>query len=163
MSGANGGRSGSKGGNTVQKVTALAQPIAEELGLDLWDVRFVKEGALYYLRIFIDKDGGVSVDDCERMSRAIDEPLDRLDPIEQSYILEVCSPGIERELTRPEHFEAMKGRQVRVTLFRPIDGCREFVGNLEGLRDRQIIITGEDGGEMSIAKKDAVSVRLTGE
>ena len=118
-----GGRSGSKGGNTVSKVAALAKPIAEELGLSLWDVRFVKEGAQYYLRIFIDKEGGVSVDDCERMSRAIDKPLDELDPIEQSYILEVCSPGIERELSRPD----------------------------------------EDGTEFSVAKKDAVSVGLTGE
>ena len=157
-----GGKSGSKGGNTVRKVTELAGPIAEGLGLSLWDVRFVKEGTLYYLRIFIDKEGGVSVDDCEAMSRAIDKPLDDLDPIEQSYILEVCSPGIERELTRPEHFEAMKGQQVRVTLFRPVDGCREITGRLAGLRDRQIILT--DGGrEISIEKKDAVSVRLTGE
>lgn len=148
------------GGNTASVVAALVKPIAEELGLRIWDVRFVKEGALYYLRIFIDKDGGVSIDDCERLSKAVNKPLDELDPIEQSYILEVCSPGIERELTRPEHFEAMKGSTVRIKLFRPVDGCKELCGTLAGLRDKMIILTGDDGTEIEIAKKDAVSVRL---
>lgn len=160
MSGGGSRKNSGKGGNTASVAAALAKPIAEELGLSIWDVRFVKEGSLYYLRIFIDKDGGVSIDDCERMSRAVSKPLDDLDPIEQSYILEVCSPGIERELTRPEHFDAMKGSQVRIKLFRPVDGCKELFGRLVGLRDRMIVIADDSGQEFEIAKKDAVSVRL---
>ena len=152
-----------KGGNTVSVVWQLAEPIAEQLGLRLWDVRFVKEGASWYLRIFIDKDGGVGISDCEAMSRAVDEPLDRLDPIDQSYFLEVSSPGIERELTRPEHYELMKGREVCVTLFRPIDGEKEIIADLVGLRDKNIVLTDLDGTEFEIPRKDAVSVRLTDE
>lgn len=81
-----------KGGITVNTVWNIAQPIAESLGLELWDVRFEKEGADWFLRVFIDKDGGVSIDDCVDMSHALDKPLDEADPIEQSYCLEVCSP-----------------------------------------------------------------------
>lgn len=81
-----------KGGITVNAVWDIARPIAEKLGLELWDVRFEKEGADWFLRVFIDKDGGVSIDDCVDMSHALDKPLDDADPIEQSYCLEVCSP-----------------------------------------------------------------------
>ena len=109
-----------KGGSTVAAVTAIAQPIAERLGLRLWDVRFVKEGADWFLRVFIDKDGGVGIDDCVAMSHALDKPLDEADPIEQSYCLEVSSPGTDRELTRPAHFEACLGERVRARLIRPL-------------------------------------------
>ena len=85
-------------GNVVSRVQALCAPIAADLGLSLWDVRFVKEGTQHYLRVFIDKDGGVSMDDCVAMSRALQEPLDREDPIKEAYTLEVSSPGIERGL-----------------------------------------------------------------
>ena len=91
--------------NTVTAVWELAQPIAEQLGLVLWDVRFIKEGVNWYLRIIIDReDRAVDIDDCVNMSHAIDGPLDELDPIEQAYSLQVQSPGIERELTRDFHF-----------------------------------------------------------
>jgi len=153
-----------KGGkNTAAVVWDIAQPIAEGLGLKLWDVRFVKEGASWYLRIIIDKVGGVSITDCENMSRAIDGPLDEADPIDQSYFLEVWSPGIERELTRPEHYEAMAGREVCVALYRPIDGEKEIIADLVGLRDKNIVMTDLDGTEFEIPLKDAVSVRLTDE
>lgn len=152
-----------KGGITVSAVNALAEPIAKELGLSIWDVRYVKEGASWYLRIFIDKEGGVSITDCEKMSRAIDKPLDELDPIDQSYFLEVCSPGIERELTRPEHFEKMAGREVCVTFFRPIDGEKEVIATLVGLRDKNIVLADLDGTEFEIPRKDASVVRLTDE
>ncbi len=85
-------------------VEELAVPIAADLGLRIWDVRYLKEGSQWFLRVFIDKDGGVDINDCENMSRALDAPLDELDPIAGEYILEVSSPGIERELIRPEHF-----------------------------------------------------------
>lgn len=152
-----------KGGLTVSAVNALAEPIAKELGLSIWDVRYVKEGASWYLRIFIDKEGGVSINDCEKMSRAIDKPLDELDPIDQAYFLEVCSPGIERELTRPEHFEKMAGREVCVTFFRPIDGEREVIATLVGLRDKDIVLADLDGVEFVIPRKDASGVHLTDE
>ena len=156
-------KSKNKGGSTVNTVWQIAEPIAESLGLKLWDVRFVKEGASWYLRIVIDKDGGVSLNDCEAMSRAIDGPLDEQDPIEQSYFLEVWSPGIERELTRPEHYEAMAGREICVTLYRPIDGEREIIADLVGLREKNIVMTDLDGTEFEIPLKDASSVRLTDE
>ncbi len=101
--------------NTVSVVWELAEPIAKQLGLILWDVRFLKEGANYYLRIIIDRDGeGISIDDCVNMSHAIDGPLDELDPIDVSYSLQVQSPGIERELTRDFHFEKNIGQPVTV-------------------------------------------------
>ena len=149
------------GGNTVAAVTSIAKPIAEKLGLILWDVKFVKEGASWYLRIFIDKPGGVTLDDCEAMSRAVNDPLDEADPISQAYFLEVSSPGIERELTRPEHFEAMKGRDVSVNLYRPTeDGVKEIIAGLVGLEGDNIVLSDLDGTRFEINKKDAVSVRL---
>lgn len=149
------------GGNTVATVTKIVKPIAEQLGLILWDVRFVKEGASWYLRIFIDKEGGVTLDDCETMSRAINDPLDEADPISQAYFLEVSSPGIERELTRPEHFEAMKGRDVAVNLYRPTaDGEKEIIAELVGLSGDAIVLADLDGVQFEINKKDAVSVKL---
>jgi ribosome maturation factor RimP len=119
-------------GGVVSTVEKLAQPIAQGLGLELWDTQFVKEGSTYYLRIFIDKDGGISIDDCEAMSRAIDKELDRADPIEQSYCLEVSSPGIERQLTKDWHFEKYLGKTIMSRLIRPdSEGRRDIDGTLE--------------------------------
>ena len=98
-----------KGGNTVAAVWEIAAPVAEQLGLSIWDIRFQKEGVSWYLRIYIDKEGGVGITDCENFSRAVDGPLDEADPIEQSYYLEVSSPGVERQLTRDEHFKKYIG------------------------------------------------------
>ena len=117
-----------KGGNTVGAVRAIAEPIAQSLGLSIWDVRFLKEGATWYLRIFIDKPGGVSIDDCVDLTHAINGPLDEADPIEQAYCLEVSSPGVERELTRDEHFAAYLDAPVKVRTIRPVDGVRDFAG-----------------------------------
>ncbi len=149
-----------KGGNTVAAVWEVAAPIAEKLGLDIWDIRFVKEGADWFLRIFIDKDGGVSIEDCENMSRAIDKPLDEADPIEQSYCLEVSSPGIERELVRDAHFEACKGEKIKVKLIRAVDGKREFNGILEDFDGHAITLRLEDGGAMVFEKKETSYIKL---
>ncbi|QEY35140.1 ribosome maturation factor RimP [Caproiciproducens galactitolivorans] len=150
-----------KGGNTVDVVWKLAAPIAAGLGLTIWDVRFVKEGAGWFLRIFIDKEGGVGIEDCEAMSRAIDDPLDQLDPIDQSYCLEVSSPGMERELVREEHFWAFLGAKVRAKLFHPLeDGRRELIGTLRDFQEGTIILETEKGETVSLAQKDASSVRL---
>lgn len=148
------------GKNTAERVWNVCKPIAASLSLHLWDVRFEKEGALWYLRVFIDKDGGVTLDNCEAMSRAVDAPIDKLDPCEQSYFLEVCSPGIERELRRPEHFEACAGQDVCVVFFRPIDGEKEIVAELVGLRDKEIILKDQDGQEFNIPQKLAQKVHI---
>lgn len=149
-----------KGGNTVEAVRRLAEPIAAGLGLQVWDVRFLKEGADWFLRIYIDKSGGISIEDCEAMSRAIDGPLDQLDPIEQSYCLEVSSPGLNRELVRDEHFAAFLGSPVRVRLIRPLDGSRTLTGILEACGDGTVTVHPEDKPPVSLALKETVSVRL---
>lgn len=149
-----------KGGNTVAAVWDIAEPIAKELGLDIWDIRFVKEGADWFLRIFIDKDGGVSIVDCENMSRAIDKPLDEADPIEQSYCLEVSSPGVERDLTRDTHFEACLGEKIKIKLIRAVEGKREFAGVLESSDGKQFTLRLEDGSAMCIDRKETSYVKL---
>ena len=139
----------------------LAQPLAEQLGLRLWDVRFVKEGADWYLRVFIDKDGGVTLDDCVRMTRLLDPALDEADPIEQSYCLEVSSPGIERELTRPEHFAFCLGQPVTVRLFEPRDGEKEWTGLLAAYQDDILTLSDADGHTRQFTKKETAAVRLS--
>ena len=149
-----------KGGNTVGAVRAIAEPIAQSLGLSIWDVRFLKEGATWYLRIFIDKPGGVSIDDCVDLTHAINGPLDEADPIEQAYCLEVSSPGVERELTRDEHFAAYLGAPVKVRTIRPVDGVRDFAGVLEGYDNGQITLRLADGAGLSFGKKEVSWVKL---
>ena len=160
-----GKKQGPGAGNTVAVCTRLAQPVAEELGLQLWDVRFVKEGADWYLRFFIDREGGVTIDDCEEMSRRMDKLLDEADPIACSYCLEVSSPGVERELSRPEHFEQFLGWPVKVRTIRPVDGVREFVGLLERWdgETASLEIEEEDGCRHVFSRKDVASVNLTDE
>lgn len=149
-----------KGGNTVAAVWEIAKPIADSLGLDIWDIRFVKEGADWFLRIFIDKEEGVSIVDCENMSRAIDKPLDDADPIDQSYCLEVSSPGVERELTRDAHFEACMGEAVKLKLIRAVDGKREFNGTLESYDGHNVTVRLEDGSAFCVDKKETSYIKL---
>ena len=149
-----------KGGNTVNTVWEIAEPIAQSLGLEIWDVRFEKEGADWFLRIFIDKEGGVSIDDCVDMSHAIDKPLDEADPIEQSYCLEVSSPGLERDLKRDAHFEKSLGERIMVKLIRPVDGQREFKGTLESYDNGNFELLLEDGTKLMINKKETSYVKL---
>lgn len=149
-----------KGGNTVGAVRAIVEPIAQSLGLSVWDIRFLKEGATWYLRIFIDKPGGVSVDDCVDLTHAINDPLDEADPIEQAYCLEVSSPGVERELTRDAHFAACLGAKIKVRTIRPVEGQRDFSGVLEGYEDGQIALRSADGAGLSFGKKEVSWVKL---
>ena len=150
------------GKNTVNAVWDIVEPYVKALNLQLWDVRFVKEGANWYLRIFIDSENGITIEDCEAVSRAVDEPLDIADPIDKSYCLEVCSPGIERELTRPEHFEQFIGADVMVKMIRPIDGIgKEFKGVLSDADKQTATITDHSGeNQVTINKKDAVYIKL---
>ena len=117
--------------SVAEKVYGLIKPTVESCGVTLWDVRFVKEGASHYLRIFIDKPEGISINDCTDVSHAIDPVIDDADPIDGSYYLEVCSPGTEREIVRPHHFEYAIGKEVKVKLFKAIEGKKEFVGVLK--------------------------------
>jgi ribosome maturation factor RimP len=146
--------------NTNQRVEEIIKPYADELGLEIWDVRFSKEGADWYLRIFIDKEGGVSIDDCVELTRAVTKPLDDADPISQSYMLEISSPGVERELTRDEHFEKYVGSAVMLRSIRPIDGVRDFNGIMTAYEDKKITIKLEDDTQMTFDKKDTSYVKL---
>ncbi|MEG1996674.1 MAG: ribosome maturation factor RimP [Oscillospiraceae bacterium] len=148
-----------KGGNTVETVFEIAQPIAQELGLILWDVRFEKEGSSWYLRIIIDKPEGVSFDDCEAISRPLDKKLDELDPIEQAYYLEVSSPGIGRELKKDWHFTQSLGKMVEIRLIRPCDGVRDFCGILN-LIEKNIITVSVEEKEIKFDLSDCAFVKL---
>ncbi|MDD2955130.1 MAG: ribosome maturation factor RimP [Oscillospiraceae bacterium] len=146
--------------NTVTVVTELVAPVAEELGLILWDVRFEKEGASWYLRIFIDKPEGVDINDCEAMSRRVSPMLDEADPIPQSYCLEVSSPGIERDLRQDWHFEQYLGWPVNVRLIRPVEGVRDFIGELSAHEDGKITVLLDEESEMVFNLDEAAYVRL---
>ena len=149
-----------KGGNTVKTVWDIVEPFAEELGLKIWDVRFLKEGSSWYLRIFIDKDGGVSIDDCVDLTHAINKPLDEADPIEQAYFLEVSSPGVERDLVRDEHFTAYIGEKINVKMIRPVEGKREFSGILADYSDGNITISLDDESGFTFTKKEASWIKV---
>lgn len=153
----------SRKGSIVTLVEEFAKPIVEKLGLILWNVEFVKEGSSYYLRIFIDKDGGVTIDDCEAVSRIVDKELDRIDPIEQSYCLEVSSPGIERELKKEWHFKKYIGFKVKIRLIRPDnDGKRDLYGILKSYDGRTVEID-TDAGTAEIKCTEAAYVKLAEE
>ncbi len=143
----------------TDKVTELARPIVEEEGCRLWDVEYVREAGSWYLRIYIDKTGGVDIEDCERISRRLDPVLDEADPIPDSYVFEVGSAGIERELKRPGDFESFLGSEVEVRLYQPVNGQKAYVGTLVGYDNGTTTI--EIGGKtLSFNKTQTAQVRL---
>lgn len=144
--------------NAAEKVYGLIKETVEEQGVSLWDVRFLKEGASRYLRVFIDSPNGISIDDCTNVSHAIDPIIDEADPIDVSYYLEVCSPGLERELTRPNHFEKSVGKTVKIKLYKAIDGVKELTGILKSAAERVVIET--ENAEYSLDYKDISKARL---
>ena len=147
--------------NTVAVVWDIAKPIADSLGLDLWDVRFQKEGANWYLRIFIDKEGGVEIDDCVNMSHALDKPLDEADPVDRQYNLQVSSPGIERKLTRDFHFDYAMDEKVILRLIRPYENQREFKGVLIDYSETgAVTIEFPDETTMTAEKKEIAWIKL---
>lgn len=129
-----------KSGSTVHRIAELAKPLCDELGLELWDVKFEKEGATWYLRVFIDKDGGINIDDCESFSRPFNKLLDETDPISQSYVFEVSGPGLGRELRKPEHFERFIGEKIRIRFIRARNGEKEIVAVLKGFSKPNITV-----------------------
>ena len=144
--------------NAAEKVYGLIKETVEAEGVSLWDVRFLKEGASWYLRVFIDKPEGISIDDCTNVSHAIDPIIDDADPIDVSYYLEVCSPGTERERTRQSHFEASVGKTVKIKLYKALDGVKELTGSLKSAAERVVIET--DNGEYELDYKDISKARL---
>ena len=134
------------GKNVASVVREIVTPVADEMGFFIWDVEFVKEGADKYLRITLDNEEGININDCEKFHRAIDPLLDEADPISEAYILEVSSPGIERELKYPEHIDACEGWDVEVKLYAAKNGSKSFRGVLCGYdeQDNIVIASGEE-------------------
>ena len=130
------------------------------MGLTIWDVRFEKEGSSWFLRIFIDKDEGLTMGECEAYTREMNKLLDEADPIDQSYYLEIGSPGVERELTRDWHFQKYLGSEVTVRLIRPVDGVRDFTGVLTGSDENGVTIQLDEENEMTFERSEAAYVRL---
>ena len=149
-----------KPNNTEAKVLPILEPIIAENGLELVDLEFVKEGVNWYLRVYIDKDGGVNIDDSEAVSRALEVKLDEKDPIEQAYILEVSSPGIDRPLKKDADFVKYQGEIIDVKLYKAQDGSKQYQGRLLGLEDGVLSIEEENGNVVKFEQKDTASVRL---
>ncbi|HEY9856585.1 MAG TPA: ribosome maturation factor RimP [Stenomitos sp.] len=144
----------------AEQVTELARPIADELGLELFDVEYVKEGGSMVLRLYIDSEAGISHAECEAMSRRLDEVLDQKDLIAGAYNLEVSSPGAERPLRSERDFTRFAGKQVLVKTYAPVDGNKEWKGELIGQQDGEIRIKGPKG-DMAFPKDQVSLVRLT--
>ena len=143
----------------TELVTQMALPVVEEAGCELWDVEYVREAGIWYLRVYIDKAGGVDILDCENVSRKLSDLLDEADPIEGSYTLEVSSAGAERPLKRPGDFEKFMGSPVAVKLYQARDGRKEFAGVLAGYENGDVRITVGDA-EMTFAKSEVALCRL---
>lgn len=140
-------------------VAGFAQPIVEAHGCQLWDVEYVREGSEYFLRLYLDKEGGVDISDCEAVSRAVDPILDEKDPIPGSYHFEVCSAGLERPLKRPSDFQRFMGSLITVKLYRPRNGLKEIPCILRGYEDGNVTV--EAGKEtITFSKSEVALVRL---
>ena len=143
----------------TELVAQFAKPIVEEKGCKLWDVEYVREGSERFLRVYIDKEGGVNIDDCEAVARAMDPILDEKDPIAESYTFEVSSAGLERPLKRPSDFAQFMGSAVLVKLYRPRNGLKEIPGILRGYEDGRVTV--EAGKEtITFEKSEVALVRL---
>lgn len=146
--------------SVVEIIKDIANPIAENLGLELWDIKFLKEGSNWYLRVFIDNPSRkITIEDCENMSRALDAPLDELDPIEQTYCLEVCSPGIERELSSDDHLKRYIGHDLKISLFNPQKyHQKNLFGKLVSFTPYTLTIKNSD--EIELLRKDISKINL---
>ncbi len=142
-----------------QRTEGLLLPILADLNFELVDVEFVKEAGNWYLRAYIDKPGGITIDDCEKVSRTLSDVLDREDYIEEAYYLEVSSPGLTRPLKKAKDYDRNIGRPVDIKLFRAVEGCKEFTAILASYTDDTVCVTFEDGKELTIAKKNISLIR----
>lgn len=146
--------------SVAERVRRIVEPYAEQLSLQIWDIVYKKEGTDWYLRIFIDRENGVSVDDCVDFTHLITKPIDEADPIAQSYTLEVSSPGIERELKADWHFKKYIGSRVMLRTIRPVNNTRDFAGILKNYEDSKITVETDSGEEMTFNKKETSFVKL---
>ena len=143
----------------TELVASFAEPIVKQHGCELWDVEYVREGSEYFLRLYLDKEGGVDINDCEAISRAVDPILDEKDPIQGSYHFEVCSAGLERALKRPADFARFMDSPITVKLYRPRNGLKEIPGILRGYEDGRVTV--EAGKEtITFEKSEVALVRL---
>ena len=143
----------------TELVASFAEPIVKQHGCELWDVEYVREGSEYFLRLYLDKEGGVDINDCEAISRAVDPILDEKDPIQGSYHFEVCSAGLERALKRPSDFERFMNSPITVKLYRPRNGLKEIPGILRGYDNGRVTV--EAGKEtITFEKSEVALVRL---
>lgn len=141
-------------------IEEMVSKITEPRNFEIVDVEYVKEAGEFYLRIYIDKEGGISLNDCEEVSRALSEELDEKDPIKDNYFLEVSSPGLDRPLKKDKDFVRYQGRDVEIKLYKPINGCKQFEGELVGLTEDKNIKVIIDGNEVEFNKKEVALVRL---
>ena len=144
----------------TDSVTELARPVVEQAGCTLWDVEYVREAGTWYLRVFIDKEDGVSIDDCEAISRALDPILDEADPVPDSYVFEVGSAGAERELKRPGDFQQFTGSEVELRLYQPLEGSKSFVGTLKSYDEDGTVTITVGKKDMSFTRAQTAQVRL---
>ncbi len=142
------------------KTEQLIQPLIDANNFELVDVEYVKEGSDWYLRVYIDKEGGITVDDCELISRAFNEILDREDYIEDQYIFEVSSPGLMRPLKREKDYARSVGKLIDIKLYKPIEKCKEFTGVLKLYDGSTVTITLDNGGDMTFEKSNLAMIRL---
>lgn len=141
-------------------VEEIVEKITEPLGFEIVDVEYVKEAGEHYLRVYLDKEGGISLDDCEQVSRKLSEQLDKEDPISENYFLEVSSPGLDRPLKKEKDFIRYQGRDVEIKLYKAVDGVKQFEGELVGLTEDKNIKIIIDGNEVEFNKKEVALVRL---
>lgn len=145
---------------TEKLIYDMSTPIAGGFGFEVYDVEFVKEGGNRFLRIFLDKPGGISIDECETFSRALSDELDKSDPISQNYYLEVSSPGIERRIRRRAHFELNKGETVDVRLYKAVNGSKTLTGELLGIDEEDNVSLDIDGENIKIPYKQASAINV---
>lgn len=146
--------------HVVALVEEMAMPVIKSEDYELVDVEYVKEGKDWFLRIYIDKPGGVNIDDCQKVSVYVGEKLDEADIIKDNYYLEVSSPGLDRKLKKEKDFETFEGRDVELSLYKPIDGEKHFEGELVGLFEGDLIKINSNGNILEFNRKDVAVIRL---
>lgn len=146
--------------NIATEIEQMVLPITDAHNLELVDVEYVKEGGEFFLRIYIDKEGGVSLNECEVVTRTLNPILDEKDPIKDNYFLEVSSPGLDRPLKKDKDFERYKGRDVEIKLYKPMNGSKQFEGELVGLTEDNNIKVIIDGEEVDFTRKEVALIRL---
>ncbi len=143
-----------------EQLTEYFKPVIEENGFELYNIDFVKEGPNWYLTVYIDKPGGITIDDCELVSKKVDLILEEKDPIKQAYILEVSSPGVDRPLKKDSDYEKYKGEIIDIKLYKKVGNIKKFSGTLVGLKDDVVTIIDENNNELQFKKADIASCRL---